>query len=85
MGNCEQGVITVAGRIVVQGSGTFHEQGMMDSVPNQPKTPHMSFRIDGDLKRDVLHLAKINGESASDIVRRAFENYCDEYSHLLKD
>lgn len=56
---------------------------MMGSVPNQPKTPHMSFRIDGDLKRDVLHLAKINGESASDIVRRAFENYRDEYSHLL--
>ncbi|MDH5132861.1 MULTISPECIES: hypothetical protein [unclassified Microbacterium] len=52
-------------------------------MPNQPKTPHMSFRIDGDLKRDVLHLAKINGESASDIVRRAFENYRDEYSHLL--
>ena len=56
---------------------------MMGSVPNQPKTPHMSFRIDGDLKRDVLHLAKMNGESASDIVRRAFENYRDEYSHLL--
>lgn len=56
---------------------------MMGSVPNQPATPHMSFRIDPELKRDVLHLAKINDESASDIVRRAFENYRDEYSHLL--
>lgn len=56
----------------------------MGSVPNQPATPHMSFRIDPDLKRDVLHLAKINDESASDIVRRAFENYRDEYSHLLE-
>lgn len=57
---------------------------MMGSVPNKPATPHMSFRIDPELKRDVLHLAKINDESASDIVRRAFENYRDEYSHLLE-
>lgn len=57
---------------------------MMGSVPNQPATPHMSFRIDPELKRDILHLAKINDESASDIVRRAFENYRDEYSHLLE-
>lgn len=56
----------------------------MGSVPNQPATPHMSFRIDPELKRDVLHLAKINDESASDIVRRAFEKYRDEYSHLLE-
>lgn len=56
---------------------------MMVPVSNQPKTPHMSFRIEGDLKRDVLHLAKINGESASDIVRRAFEDYRDEYKELL--
>lgn len=56
---------------------------MMGSVPNQPKTPHMSFRIDGDLKRDVLHIAAAKGESASEVVRRAFEDYRAENKELL--
>lgn len=55
----------------------------MGPVPNQPKTPHMSFRIDPDLKRDMLHLTAANGEKVSDVVRRAFETYRDEHRHLL--
>lgn len=55
----------------------------MGSVPNQPKTKHMSFRIDDDLKADVTRIAAAKDESASDVVRRAFETYRDENRHLL--
>lgn len=56
---------------------------MMGSVPNQPATPHMSFRIDPELRRDVNHIAAAKGEKVSDVVRRAFEAYRDENRGLL--
>lgn len=57
---------------------------MMGSVPNQPATPHMSFRIDPDLKTDVTHIAAARGEKVSTIVRQALEKYRNDNKGLLE-
>jgi predicted CopG family antitoxin len=44
-------------------------------TPNAPRTPMKSFRIPEDLYRAALERAKKNGESLTDVVRRAFEEY----------
>lgn len=44
-------------------------------MPNQPKTPRKSFRVSDDLWAAALVEADANGESVSDVLRRALERY----------
>lgn len=51
-------------------------RGTMGHVaPNKPRTPMKSFRIPEDLYRAALERATKNGESLTDVVRRALEQY----------
>ena len=45
------------------------------TVPNQPKTPLHSFRVDTKLWNDAKELARENGETIADVLRRALERY----------
>lgn len=44
-------------------------------MPNQPKTPHRVIRIDDTLWRAAQAKARENGETVSDVVRRALREY----------
>jgi predicted HicB family RNase H-like nuclease len=44
-------------------------------VPNQPKTPLRSFRIPDEVYRAAQAAAAESGESVSDVVRQALEQY----------
>ena len=45
------------------------------SVPNQPATPLRSVRIPDDLWQLALEVAEKNGETVSDVIRRALVEY----------
>jgi hypothetical protein len=49
--------------------------GVMTPMPNQPKTPVSNFRIPLDLKADAQAEARARGESLTDVVVRALEEY----------
>lgn len=51
--------------------------GRLPKVPNQPKTPHKSFRIDPELYKAAQKKAKENGENLSEVVRRALTAYTE--------
>ncbi len=44
-------------------------------APNQPKTPMKSFRIPEDVYRAAQTKAATRGETLTDVVRRALEDY----------
>ena len=44
-------------------------------MPDQPKTPARTIRVPDDLWQALLAAAAKNNESASDVLRRAAENY----------
>jgi negative regulator of replication initiation len=44
-------------------------------MPNQPKTPHRTIRVDDDLWHLVVAKAAERGETVSDVVRRALVRY----------
>lgn len=44
-------------------------------MPNQPKTPGRLIRVDEALWRAAQARAKENGETVSDVVRRALRDY----------
>jgi predicted HicB family RNase H-like nuclease len=44
-------------------------------MPNQPKTPIRSTRIDDKLWRAAQVRAAARGESVTDVIRRALERY----------
>jgi predicted DNA-binding protein len=46
--------------------------------PNQPKTPLRSFRISDELYEAAQARAAEEGETVSDVVRRALEEYVGE-------
>ena len=47
----------------------------MTPMPNAPRTPLKSFRIPEDLYREAQQLAADEGQSVSDVVRKALERY----------
>ena len=47
----------------------------MTPVPNKPKTPTSTFRLDPELMARVKVKAAANGETVTDVVRRALVNY----------
>lgn len=47
----------------------------MTPVPNKPKTPLHSFRVDTALWNAARDLARDNGETIADVLRRALERY----------
>lgn len=58
---------------------------MMGSVPNKPKTPHRTIRVENELWADTMTIAKAKDETATDVIRRALEAYRDENRDLLED
>ena len=44
-------------------------------MPNQPKTPHRVVRIDDELWHAAQAKARDNGETVSEIIRRALREY----------
>jgi len=56
---------------------------MMGSVPNKPKTPHRTIRVENELWADTMAITKAKGETATDVIRRALEAYRDENRDLL--
>jgi hypothetical protein len=44
-------------------------------VPNQPKTPLRTIRVPDELWRKALKLAAKNGETVSEVIRRALIEY----------
>lgn len=49
----------------------------LPGVPNQPKTPHKSFRIPADLYQAAQAKASERGETVTDVVRRALAEYVE--------
>lgn len=47
----------------------------MTPVPNKPKTPLHSFRVDTNLWNAARDQARANGETIADVLRRALERY----------
>jgi len=47
-------------------------------VPNQPKTPNRVVRVDDALWRATQERARENGETVSDVIRRALRAYTSE-------
>lgn len=47
----------------------------MTTVPNQPKTPVRSFRVDDEVYDAAKAKADREGESLSEVVRRLLEEY----------
>jgi negative regulator of replication initiation len=56
---------------------------MMGSVPNKPKTPHRTIRVENELWADTMTITKAKGETATEVIRRALETYRDENRDLL--
>ena len=52
-----------------------NKAGVMTPMPNAPRTPLKSFRIPEDLYREAQQLAADEGQSVSDVVRKALERY----------
>jgi hypothetical protein len=48
-------------------------------VPNQPKTPKRGARIADDLWRAAQRVAADRGETLTDVIRRALEQYVREH------
>ncbi len=44
-------------------------------MANQPKTPHRTIRVDADLWDAAKALAAQRGETVSDVIRSALEDY----------
>jgi len=44
-------------------------------MPNQPKTPHFTFRIPADVQRRAREKAAREGRTLSDVVRELLEKY----------
>lgn len=44
-------------------------------MPNQPKTQHRSVRVPENLWRRAQAVAKDNGETVTDVIRRALDAY----------
>jgi hypothetical protein len=47
-------------------------------MANQPKTPHRTIRVAPDLWGQAQVRARENGETVSDVIRRALESYVAE-------
>ena len=47
----------------------------MTPVPNKPKTPLHSFRVDTELWNAARDRARENGETIADVLRRALKRY----------
>lgn len=55
-------------------------------MPNQPKTPMRSFRVDDELWRAAHRAAAANGETLTDVLRRSLQAYIhDSDSGLATD
>lgn len=50
-------------------------------MPNQPKTPNRTLRIDDELWKAARAAAEANGENISDVVRRALRRYVRRAPH----
>lgn len=44
-------------------------------MPNQPKTPMRSFRVDDELWRAAHRAAAANGETLTEVLRRSLQAY----------
>lgn len=54
------------------------DRDTIENVPNQPKTPMRSYRIDDELYGELVKLAKARGISVSEAVRQAIEKYIND-------
>lgn len=60
-------------------------------MPDQPKTPQMNVRVDAEIRRKAIAIARIRKErdtlgfGASVVVRRDLARYVKKYEHLLVD
>jgi predicted DNA-binding protein len=52
---------------------------MIDGVPNKPKTKGKSVRVPDELWQEAMELARENGETNSDIVREALQEYVEKH------
>ena len=51
-------------------------------MPNKPKTPHMSFRVEPELREAAKVIAERRGESLSgDVLRPALVAYVKKYGN----
>jgi hypothetical protein len=59
-------------------------------VPDQPKTPQMTTRVDAQLRADCVAIARIRKErdelgfGLSVVVRKALRDYRRKHAHLLE-
>jgi predicted HicB family RNase H-like nuclease len=65
------------GKVIAQRliSRVNEEQEKMGGVPNKPKTPHRTFRIEDELYDAVKAKAAERGESVTDVVTDSFRRY----------
>lgn len=54
-------------------------------MPNQPKTPLHSFRVDDELWQQVLDAARANGQTIADVLRSALRDYLDQHGTTRRD
>lgn len=54
-------------------------------MPNQPKTPLHSFRVDDELWQQVLDAARANWQTIADVLRSALRDYLDQHSTTPRD
>ncbi len=67
--------LRAAGREVTRNAdGTY----TVAPVPNQPKTPHSTFRIPVELKEAAAEKAKAEGRTLTDVIVAALTEYVEE-------
>lgn len=52
---------------------------MIDGVPNKPKTKGKSVRVPDELWQEALTAAHEHGETVSDVVREALQEYVEKH------
>jgi hypothetical protein len=50
------------------------------TVPNQPKTPQRTVRVPDKVWHDAKTTAETQGETLSDVIRRALEQYIKKHA-----
>lgn len=51
------------------------------AVPNQPKTPHHSFRVDDELWQAAKERAAERGETVAEVLRAFLREYVEREEH----
>lgn len=57
----------------------------MPRVPNQPATPTRTVRVPDELWEAALRVARDNGETVADVIRRALTRYVRAHPESTED